>query len=406
MKKDKRICFVIMGFGKKQDPYTNKTIDLDATYNKIIRPSVEACSYKCIRADEILDSGVIDRSMYALLYMADLVIADITTDNANALYELGTRHALKPFSTIIINGGESKLPFDLNHTRILSYEHLGNEISEKEAKKSVRELKSLINAVTENPVTDSPLYAFIPKVKQPEISDEDLEDIIGDLRSKENTIYSLMEKAKKHMHNNQFEEAACKWHSLGELVENDAFYTQQEALCTYKSEKPSKISALTKALEILVPLKGQTDTETLGITGAINKRLWYETKDASYLDVAIEMYKKGWTLHQDYYTGENYALCLEQKSLLEQDERHKIHKQVEAEEIRKQIIDIILSTLEEEEPEELKWKYATLANCYFALGNIEKEQEYEQKFKNQNPDEWEIETYMANKSNLVNYKAK
>jgi len=27
----KGICFVIMGFGKKQDPYTNITIDLDAT---------------------------------------------------------------------------------------------------------------------------------------------------------------------------------------------------------------------------------------------------------------------------------------------------------------------------------------------------------------------------------------
>ena len=118
------------------------------------------------------------------------------------------------------------------------------------------------------------------------------------------------------------------------------------------------------------------------------------------------MYKKGWTLHQDYYTGENYALCLEQKSILEKDERHKIHKQVEAEEIRKQIIDIILPTLEEEEPEELKWKYATLANCYFALGDVEKGQEYEQKFKEQNPDEWEIETFLQNKQNSIHYKNK
>lgn len=53
MENRKRICFVIMGFGKKQDPYTNRTIDLDATYNKIIQPSVVACGYKCIRADEI-----------------------------------------------------------------------------------------------------------------------------------------------------------------------------------------------------------------------------------------------------------------------------------------------------------------------------------------------------------------
>ena len=406
MENRERICFVIMGFGKKQDPYTNRTIDLDATYNKIIQPSVVACGYKCIRADEILDSGTIDRSMYALLYKADLVIADITTDNANALYELGTRHALRPFSTIIIKGGESKIPFDLGHTRILSYEHLGNEISKKEAQRSVRELKSIINAVTENPVPDSPLYTYIPQIEQPKISDEDLEEIIRELRAKENTVYSLSEQAKKFMHEKRFEEAAQKWHRLREMVENDIFYIQQEALCTYKSEKPEKIPALTNALQIMVSIKEQTDTETLGITGAINKRLWYATKVESYLDEAIEMYRKGWTLHQDYYTGENYALCLEQKSILEKDERHKIHKQVEAEEIRKQIIDIILPTLEEEEPGELKWKYATLANCYFALGDVEKGQEYEQKFKEQNPDEWEIETFLQNKQNSIHYKNK
>ena len=401
-----RICFVIMGFGKKQDPYTNRTIDLDAAYNKIIQPSVVACGYECIRADEILDSGTIDRSMYALLYKADLVIADITTDNANALYELGTRHALRPFSTIIIKGGESKIPFDLEHIRILSYEHLGNEISKKEAQRSVRELKSIINAVTENPVTDSPLYTYIPKIEQPKISDEYLEEIIGELRAKENTVYCLSEQAKRFMHEKRFEEAAKKWHRLREMVENDIFYIQQEALCTYKSEKPEKIPALTNALQIMASIKEQTDTETLGITGAINKRLWYETEAVSYLDEAIKVYKKGWTLHEDYYTGENYALCLEQKSILEKDERHKIYKQVEAEEIRKQIIGIILPTLEEEEPEELKWKYATLANCYLALGDVKKEQEYDQKFKEQNPEGWENETYLENRQRIINCKNK
>lgn len=404
MKEQDKVCFVIMGFGKKQDPYTNRTIDLDATYKQIIQPSVKACGYQCIRADEILESGTIDRSMYALLYKADLVIADITTDNANALYELGTRHALRPFSTIIIKAGEGKIPFDLGHTRIIPYEHLGNEISNKEAQRSIRELKSMINAVTNNPVPDSPLYTYIPKIAQPKISDEDLEEIIGELLAKENTVYSLSEQAKKFMHEKRFEEAAQKWHRLREMVENEIFYIQQEALCTYKSEKPSKTQALTNALQIMASIKEQTDTETLGITGAINKRLWHATKEEGYLDEAIEMYKKGWTLHEDYYTGENYAFCLEQKSILEKDERRKIHKQVEAEGVRKQIIDIILSTLEEEEPEELKWKYATLANCYFALGKAEKGQEYEQKFEEQKPEKWEKETYLENKRYIINFQ--
>lgn len=62
---ERNLCFIVMGFGKKKDPDTNRTIDLDATYKKIIRPAVESAGCKCIRADEIVESGIIDRSMYA-----------------------------------------------------------------------------------------------------------------------------------------------------------------------------------------------------------------------------------------------------------------------------------------------------------------------------------------------------
>lgn len=393
MKENKPICFVIMGFGKKQDPYTNQTINLDIAYQKIILPAVKASGYKCIRADEILDSGIIDSSMYALLYRADLVIADITTDNPNAIYELGIRHTLKPYSTIIMRSGENKLPFDINHSRIMSYQHLGNEISEKEAKESVKQLKKLIKAITENPATDSPLYTYASYIQQPIVSEAELEKIIEGLSSKENTIYTLTQKAEEYKRNSQFREAAKIWGMLSEKVENDTFYRQQQALCTYKSKYPSEQTALTEALTILSPIKDLTDTETLGMLGSIYKRLWGISADRNYLDKAIEMYRKGWELHQDYYTGENYAFCLEQKSTIESDDRRKISLQVPAEDLRKNVINTILPTLEEEEPEELKWKYATLASCYLALGEIEENQKYQELFMEQSPDSWEIDTY-------------
>ena len=77
----KKICFVIMGFGKKTDYPSGRTLDLDKTYKNLIKPAVEASGFQCIRADEIQDSGLIDKSMYALLIKADLVIADISTAN-------------------------------------------------------------------------------------------------------------------------------------------------------------------------------------------------------------------------------------------------------------------------------------------------------------------------------------
>ena len=106
---DRKICFVVMGFGKKKDPETNRTIDLDQTYQHIIRPAVTACDMECVRADEITETGLIDRSMYALLYRADIVIADVSTNNPNAIYELGVRHTLKKHSTIIIKEGSARL---------------------------------------------------------------------------------------------------------------------------------------------------------------------------------------------------------------------------------------------------------------------------------------------------------
>ncbi len=34
----KKYCFVVMGFGKKTDPYTGRNINLDETYEKVIQP--------------------------------------------------------------------------------------------------------------------------------------------------------------------------------------------------------------------------------------------------------------------------------------------------------------------------------------------------------------------------------
>src|SRR5688500_8476499 len=129
---NQQTCFVIMGFGKKTD-YNEKThtLDLDATYNAIIKPAVIACGLKCIKADEIMHTGVIDVKMYELLLRADLVIADISTANPNALYELGIRHALRPFSTILMKEKKAKFHFDLNHLATLHYRHLSEDIGTK-----------------------------------------------------------------------------------------------------------------------------------------------------------------------------------------------------------------------------------------------------------------------------------
>lgn len=95
-----KTCFIVMGFGKT-DYETGRTLDLNETCPEIIKPAVESAGFRCIRADEISHSGLIDVPMYKMLN-ADLVIADISTGNINAVYELGIRHALKRNRTIIM----------------------------------------------------------------------------------------------------------------------------------------------------------------------------------------------------------------------------------------------------------------------------------------------------------------
>lgn len=393
---EEKICFVIMGFGKKKDPDTNRTIDLDATYKKIIRPAVEAAKCKCIRADEIVESGIIDRSMYALLYKADIVIADISTFNPNAIYELGVRHTLRPYSTIIIKEDGGRIPFDIGHNRMINYNHLGNEISESEVSRCVPELVTLIKEVINNPKTDSPLYSYLPNIQRPSISSDEIDGIIGPLKDNENTIYALTEKAKEKMKKGEFYEAEKLWKKLSTKSENDKYYIQQQALCRYKSGIPSRLRALTDALIILDQIPNQTDTETLGIKGAIFKRIWKETDDNSYLESAIESYKKGWNQYKDYYTGENYANCMFMKAQIADGEL-KTHSKVEAELTFKEIILLVEESLKEAEPEEIMWKYATLSNSYLALKQTDKAKEYEQLFREQQPHRWQIETFERTK---------
>lgn len=38
----KKTCFVVMGFGKKVDAATGRTLDLDSSYKNIIKRAVEA----------------------------------------------------------------------------------------------------------------------------------------------------------------------------------------------------------------------------------------------------------------------------------------------------------------------------------------------------------------------------
>lgn len=400
--------FCNYGVWKKTDYSTGKTLDLDKTYKNIIQPAVEASGYECVRADEIQDAGLIDKSMYALLMQAELVVADISTFNPNAIYELGIRHAVRPYSTIVIKEEEGKIPFDLDHTRIFQYKHLGEDIGADEAQRCQKSLVETIERVTKNSFVDSPLYDFIKGINPPELPQAEYKKIIGDLAERETHIFAIAEKAKDHMLEDEFVEAAKLWEKASEAVPSEDYFLQQQALSIYKSKIPSEATALTDALRIiekLAPDGESNDPETLGITGAIYKRMWVSNSDIECLKRAIKYYEKGFQIRNDYYTGENYALCLDMMSEVENDDDEKTYYLVAAKKARKEIIiileDIEYSVENGSSSVEIKWPLATLSNCYYGLGDDDKGEKFEKLFLALAEAQWEKDTFKENKAKII-----
>src|SRR5580704_12485808 len=114
-------AFIIRPFG------TRKGIDFDAVENKLIGPALQSIGA------EGRTTGEIRIDMFQLLLVADLVIADITTNNPNAFYELGIRHALQEKRTFLIRAKlpppqtveemkEKDVPFDIKTDRYFEYD--------------------------------------------------------------------------------------------------------------------------------------------------------------------------------------------------------------------------------------------------------------------------------------------
>jgi hypothetical protein len=313
-----RTCFVVQGFGEKTDLLTGRRLNLDASY-AVIKEAAEEAGLRCIRADEIIHSGTIDKPMYEWIYKADLVIADLSTYNVNAVYELGVRYGLRSGLTMIIAEDQFKNPFDVGHITILSYEHLGKDIGRKEATRFQKELTTRIAKLFQENAVDSPVYTFL-SLQPPSDSRRDnamaakksaVPQKLANLDFTQNAN-DLLKDARGAMAEGRFLEAKGLFKALLRFLPRDLYIVQQLALATYKSELPDALTSLQEARSYLQELGPDVsnDPETLGLWGAVHKRLWDLTADRKALDVSIDAYERGFYLKQDYYNGINYAFLL------------------------------------------------------------------------------------------------
>jgi hypothetical protein len=377
---DKKTCFVVMGFGEKTDFETGRKLDLNKTYRHIIKPAVEQAGLECIRADDIIHSGVIDQHMYEQLLHADVVVADLSTSNLNAIYELGVRHALRPNTTIIIAEREFKYPFDIKSLAIRHYTHLGSGIDVDDAEDAKSALVTALENLTTDIEPDSPVYTFIPLLNAPFLRERDgvaQPDVAAQHSDNDQSVGVLIDSFLDARAREEWTVASALLGSIAALKPGDAYVVQQLALATYKGGQPDVETSLDKARSILAELapESSNDPETLGIWGAIHKRLWDARGERSDLDESVRSYGKGFYLKDDSYNGINYAFMLDVRAA-ETAGDDAVADRVWARRVRERVIEVVMPLLaagvtnDDGEPdrEEHFWLRATLVEAYAGTG--------------------------------------
>lgn len=370
---NEKICFVLMGYGKKTDLATGRPLDLDKTYENIIEPVFSELGIRCFRAIDYKHSGTIDVPMYEFIQKADIVIADISTLNANAIYELGVRHALRPRTTVVIAEKGLNYPFDLSHTVILPYEHLGADIGYSEVMRFRKELKELVEAIEADPRDDSPVYTYLKGLQPPSFTAEEIRELQA-ASEEVDTVSGLLSSAARAMTAADYAQAKALLGAALSLSPQEPYIKQQLALATYKHKQPSALEALQQAEELLASLNPRrtTDTETLGLLGAVYKRRYELTHDESDLEQAIDYYGRGFLLAKDYYNGINLSLLLLKQALVRTENTDALADIVLARRVRartQQYCEELLANNFDERPDRV-WILLTLAEIKYANGDM------------------------------------
>jgi hypothetical protein len=124
--------FVIMPFGTE---WSASVYDLIKRAAESLRPEFDVLAY---RADEISRPGKITDQIIQAIRESNAIIADITGNNANVMWELGYAQALeKP--AVILNQSVHEAPFDLRDWRQLVYGRTPTDTDARKLAEHIRE---------------------------------------------------------------------------------------------------------------------------------------------------------------------------------------------------------------------------------------------------------------------------
>lgn len=334
------LCFVVMPFGVKRDS-RGVAVNFDRVYAELLAPAIREARLEPLRADQELVGGLIHKPMFERLVLSDYAVVDLTTLNANVFYELGVRHAVRPYSTVLVSAERRSLPFDVAPERVLPY-MLDADGAPADPDSERAALAAALGAAR-RAATDSPVFQLIDDLPTPQI-DRLKTDVF-----REQAAYSADTKARLARARAAGVEALhAMEHELGPLEDVEAGVLV-DLLLSYRAVRSWEnmirlVEAMPAPLARTVLVREQygfalnrakrdqdaervllevidehgPSSETFGLLGRVYKDRWEAERKVSSLraegdlDRAIDAYRRGFESDwRDAYPGVNAVTLME-----------------------------------------------------------------------------------------------
>lgn len=115
---EKPRCFVMMPISNQTDYLDNH---FDRVYKHIIKPAIQLAGFEPIRSDDDKHSDVILIDILNNIQTCEIAICDLSSKNANVMYELGIRHSFNLPVTLIKDEKTNRV-FDIQGIRFTEYD--------------------------------------------------------------------------------------------------------------------------------------------------------------------------------------------------------------------------------------------------------------------------------------------
>jgi hypothetical protein len=353
-----------MPIGIKRDPEGGAPIDFDSIFAEAIEPAIRDAGLVPHRDDHDVAGGIMQRRIFQSLLLCEYAVADLTISNANVYYELGIRHAVRPYTTMTLTARPERMPFDVRYLRSLRYGlDPANRLMDPDALRQeilghLRRLRD--ESHHREPPADSPLFQLLTEWVQPSLASlktdrfneevrfsEQLKERLAGLRHASTQGREATEAARREAATIADELAAADapdpavlvelmltlraledWDAMVHLIESMPAFLRsrvlvQEQLAFALNRRAgdrgeAERDRAVRILEGVEEAQGGTSAETSGLLGRIHKDRWLARRAAdpelavTHLEDAIAAYRRGFLADpRDPYPGINAVLLLD-----------------------------------------------------------------------------------------------